>query len=157
MLLGAVLGSFRLPNSKEYYSGASVDDMNHPAEKLFIPAVSALVDAWILENTPALKPYENPMRVRPDVIALVYENFDDENPKYDFHLQTSISRAPDSRSFFSWAPPPQVTCTDQFSDPPLDLNQWQANDYAELRQRIRQHVENCLPKIKAGLPLMLAA
>jgi hypothetical protein len=156
-LLGAVLGSFRLPNSKENYSGTSIKNIEHPAKDIFIPAVSKLTDAWVLENAPAAEPYKNAMLIRPDRMLLVYVDFEEENPKYDFYLQTTLSRAPDSRSFLSFTAPPEITCADKYSEPALDLDQWQANDYAELRERIKRHIDTCLPQIKTGLPLMLAA
>lgn len=157
LVVGALMGSFRLPVSKEHYKGTTVDGILHPANEFFVPAVSKLVDEWIQENAAAAAPYKNAILIRPDTMVLVYANFDEENPKYDFYLQTTVSRSPDSRSFFALDAPPQVTCSNKYSEPALDLMHWQADDYAELRKRIQNHVDDCLPKLKVGLAQLLAA
>jgi len=91
-----------------------------------------------------------------DLMPLDYVNSRDENTKFDLNIQTTVSRKPDSTSYFSFIVPPLVACVDKFADTRLDMKQRKADDYAQRRQHAQQeHVKSYMPKVAAMFLNML--
>jgi len=145
VLVGALLGSFRMPLDKEDYRGNKVENVKHPAISSLLKDIQQAVDGWRRESADG-RIYENPIVVRPDTFALVYSDYDAEQPTYDLYLQTTVSRKPDSAGWFT--APTTVVCRDQYSNLALSLEQWAVDDYAAVKAKSQEHVANCIVKMR---------
>lgn len=157
VLLGLLAQTVIIPHSKENIGGTKIPDVPHPAGNMVIPGLRLALNEWFLKPDVYSGPFDNALYVRPDRMALVYVDFADDNPTFDFYLQTTVSRKPDSTGFISFSPIPQVTCYDKYSDTGLSLDQWKADHYAQVDKRVRQHVESCLKKVSAEFSRLLGA
>lgn len=157
VLLGLLAQTVIIPGSKASNSGTSFPEVSHPAQNIFMPALKSALQDWFQKPDVYPGPFENALYVRPDLMSLVYVDFSDEEPTYDFHLQTTVSRRPDSRGFFTMSAIPEVTCFDTYSKTGLTLEQWKADQYAEIDKRVQLHVQSCLQKVTAEFAHLLGA
>ncbi len=153
MVIGAFLGSFRLPVDKDYYEGTKVDDLWHPAVSELPENIRQAVAGWQEENGMA-STYENPINLRPDTFALVYTEYQTDQPTYDLLIQTTATRKPDSAGWFSTGV--SVVCSDRFDAAPLTREQWAADGYAAVKEKGRKHVANCMDKLRPAFSQMFA-
>lgn len=147
LVVGALLGSFRLPTAKEDYRGTNVDSVRHPVNGEFMGGLTKAVDSWHTERGSDTK-YKNPLLMRADNFSLIYGDFDDETPRYDLYLETAVWRKADSAGWFS--APVYIKCADQFAESKLTLEQWAANDYAQVKARCTEHTNACIKKVQAS-------
>ena len=145
VLVGALLGSFRMPLDKEDYRGDKVENVKHPAVSSLFKNLQQAVDGWRKESA-VERIYENPVVVRPDTFALVYSEYDAEQPTYDLYLQTTVSRKPDSAGWFT--APTTIVCRNQYNNPALSLEQWAVDDYLAVKEKSQEHVANCIAKMQ---------
>lgn len=148
LVVGALLGSFRLPVSKEENRGSKIDSMIHPAASgEIISGLTKEVNRWHAERGTDTK-YKNPLLVRADTFSLIYGDFNEERPYYELNFQTTVSRKADSAGWFT--APVSVTCANQYAEPKLTQAQWEADDYAQVKARRVEHTEACIKKVQAS-------
>lgn len=153
MVVGALMGSFRLPVDKDHYKGTKVEGMWHPGISELPEYIRQAVAGWQEESGTA-GPYQNPINLRPDTFALVYSEYQAEQPTYNLLIQTTASRKPDSAGWFSAGV--SVVCSDRFDTAPLTQEQWAADGYAAVKEKGREHVALCMEKLRPALGQMLA-
>lgn len=144
LVVGALLGSFRLPTAKEDYRGTKVETMRHPATQRLFSEIAATM-AGQQDGEPG-RQYKNPLYARPDTFALVYADSEDEKPPYELFIQTTVWRTPDSGGWFTR--PAVVVCRDTFSVPAFTLPQWETEEYAAVKAKGEEHTRNCARKVE---------
>lgn len=147
LLVGALLGSFRLPMAKEDYRGTNVESLRHPVSGEFMGGLAKAVDSWHAERGRDTK-YKNPLLMRADNFSLIYGDFDDETPRYDLYLETAVWRKADSAGWFST--PVYLKCANQYAESKLTLEQWAADDYALVKARCAEHTSSCIKKLQTS-------
>lgn len=152
LIVGALVGSFRLPTAKEDYKGSSVDTVKHPVYADLMKGLHDSIEEWRIAQ--GAKAYENPVSVRPDTFALVYTEYGAEKPTYDLVIETTVFRKADSAGWL--AAPAVVHCQDAYSDPALTLEQWEADDYAAVKAKGREHTRTCIDRVKAEFARLFA-
>lgn len=150
LVVGALLGSFRTPVAKEDYKGTKIDSVTHPYKTALAPALERVVDAWLTEKQDT-RPLKNPFWIRPNTFSLVFENFSDEEPMFEFWLNTSVSRKPDSAGWLS--APVAVNCNT--TGLKRKLVEWQADDFAAVKKLADEHVKDCAKKTADQLTALL--
>jgi hypothetical protein len=142
LVFGALMGSFRLPASKEDYKGENVASLLHPAGQPLVLGLMPIIENWV-ESNGATRKFKNELLIRKDRFQLVYRDLNQESSVYDFKIEATLSRKPDSSGFFS--APHSFTCT-QTSDASASttLVEWQANDYEKVKAAQRLFVDDCL-------------
>ena len=101
-MLGALLGSFRLPVSKADKRGTNIATEPHPAGRDFLATLGRAIDNFFAGKTPA-KRYVSALNIRQDTFSLVYADFSSDTPEYDLTISTTAFRKPDSAGWFSAA------------------------------------------------------
>lgn len=153
LMVGAMLGSFRLPVSKEDYRGDKIEALPHPAYNVLTEGIQRAVDGWIGRNG-AGRSFKNALLIRPDRFQLVYRGADKEPDRYDLTIQATISRKPDSAGFLSWGHSLVCTSSDHQSD--WTLADWRANDNEKISAFIHRFKEECVATVEAQLDKLLA-
>ena len=153
---GLDVGATCSRTNKENVRDAVDSAMSHSARSLILQSMAGTLDKPLSIYPPAATAYKNPVQSHSYVIPLGYLNLGDENTKFDLNIQTTVSRKPDSTSYFSFIVPPLVACVDKFADTGLDMKQREADDYAQRRQHAqKEHVKSYMPKVAAMFLNML--
>ena len=154
LVFGALMGSFRLPASKEDYKGERVTSLLHPAGQPLMLGLMPIIENWVASNG-ADRKFKNAIFIRKDRFQLVYRDSTQEPAVYDLKIEATLSRKPDSSGFFS--APHAFTCT-QTSDvsAATTLLEWQANDYEKIKVAQRLFVDDCLQLASNHLNQILA-
>ncbi|KYC29113.1 hypothetical protein ACY05_00590 [Sterolibacterium denitrificans] len=147
LVVGALLGSFRLPVAKEDYRGTKVETMRHPAMQHLFGGITATMAGQ--QEGKSGRQYKNPLYARPDTFALVYADSEDEKPPYELFIQTTVWRKPDSGGWLT--SPVMVVCRDTFSASAFTLSQWEMEDYAAVKAKGEEHIRNCVGKVELAL------
>lgn len=152
MVVGALLGSFRTPVDKDHYKGDHIETVPHPADNVMRDALAPVVGQWLVEH-PQRTAFKNPIQLRPDTFALVYDKYD-ELPEYRLKLQTTVARKADSAGWLT--APVTVTCTSDFAESLHKMDEWAADDYAMVKAKEAEHAQACAKQVQASLDKMLA-
>lgn len=154
LVVGALLGSFRTPISKENYKGEKVSTLQHPQYPDLFSGMGPLIDDWVKKNAEG-RNFKNPLLIRPDRYQLIYRGTDEKPDYYDLKIESSISRLLDSGNrFFSLHK--TFTCTYIDDQSKTTLEDWQRNDYEKVRQVHAKFVADCLKLAEKELPALLA-
>jgi hypothetical protein len=148
MVVGLFLGAGFLPPTKENNRGSKITAYPHP----LFPELAQSVSQWAAVNKPDKK-FKNPLLIRPDVFLLVYSDLSDEKTSFELQASASISRKPDSGGWFTSHE--KVYCGSTFNKEKMTLEQWQANDYAEVKKRMAVYSQECITTVVAALPKLL--
>lgn len=148
LVVSLFLGAGFLPPTKENNRGSKITAYPHP----LFPGLARSVSQWAAENKPDKK-FKNPLLIRPDVFLLVYSDLTDEKTSFELQASASISRKPDSGGWFTSHE--KVFCGSTFNKEKMSLEQWQANDYAEVKKRMAVYNQECIATVVAALPKLL--
>lgn len=153
MVVGALLGSFRTPVSKEDYRGDQKESFAHPAIDDLYLGMQRQVERWVTDNAPA-RPFKNELLIQPLRFQLVYRGSDSVPDPYDLKITALVRRKPDSAGFFSQ--PQQYLCESKDEQSPWGLADWEANEGKRLKAFMQQFVTDCLASVQWELPKLLA-
>lgn len=153
MVVGALLGSFRTPVSKEDYRGDKKEAFAHPAIKDLYLGMQPLVERWVIENAVG-RSFENELQIQPLRFQLVYRGSDIVPDPYDIKIAALVRRKPDSGGFFT--KPQQHLCESVDGKSPWGLADWEANEGQRLKAFMQQFVIDCLASVQGALPRLLA-
>jgi len=153
LALGALMGSFRLAVSKEDYKGETIATVIHPADRNLNLGLQPIVDSWVQKNAEG-RTFKNPLWTRLDRFQLVYRGTDEKPDYFDLKIQATLGRKLDSGNFL--LSPKTFTCTWVDDKSKTTLADWQANDYAKVRQAGEEFVADCLKTAEKNLPTLLA-
>jgi hypothetical protein len=145
MILGAFAGSFRTPVAKENYRGTKVEQLLHPARRELQGELTRAVDSWHVEYGVDAY-YKNPIRIRPETFALIFGEYTSDTPTYELVIRTVVQRTPDSS--FSFMPGTWLVCSNSYSEPAMTLQQWADDDYAMVKARGHEHVQQCAKQVR---------
>jgi len=154
LVIGALMGSFRMAVPKEDYKGDNVTSLLHPAGQPLLLGLMPMVEDWVKSNAPDRK-FKNEIFIRQDRFQLVYRDLNQEPTTYDLKIEATLFRKPDSSGFFST--PHSVTCM-QTSETSASttLDEWKANDYEKVKAAQKLFVDDCLQLANKNLNQMLA-
>jgi len=152
LVVGAMLGGFRLPVSKDDYRGTKVETLPHPAMDGLAKGIEKALLEWREKNGVRGTVYKHPVLIRKDRFALVFGEYMADKPYYDLQIQTTVLHKPDNAIWF--LNPEYVTCVSNFQGMNLQLDQWTADDYALVRARGREHVRDCVQKTQAAFDVL---
>lgn len=148
VVVGLFLGAGILPPGKEDNRGSKIDTYPHP----LLPELEKNIGSWLAANKPDAK-FKNPLLIRPDTFLLVYSDLVGANTSFGLQTSATISRKPDSAGWLT--SPESVNCSSNFKDEKMELAQWQADDYAEVKKRMAIFNQECIATVTAALPKLL--
>ncbi len=154
LLVGALLGGFRLAVPKEDYKGETVSTLQHPQYPGLFTGMWPLIDDWVKKNAEG-RTFKNALSIRPDRYQLVYRGTDEKPDYYDLKIESSISRLLDSGNRF-FSQHKTFTCTYVDDQSKATLEDWKRNDYEKIRQAHVKFVADCLKVAEKEMPALLA-
>lgn len=152
MILGALAGSFFNTVGKEDNRGRKIDDLKHPADEKFIQILQKKIDAWLDENKSTEK-FKNPLSLRQDTFSLIYNDMNSDKATYDLNIGVSYVRKADSAGWFT--APNAVGCFKKFSGNGFGIEEWQANDYSEVKKQMLNFIQECAGQFTNEIPKLL--
>lgn len=150
----AFMGGLHLPAlSNNAYNGEKIEAVEHPAKSGLTEGLRAAIRHWQQVNGKQNAVYKNPFTIRLDRFALLYRDLSAEQTIYDLYIETTVSRKPDSSSWFSG--PEEIHCSTEDTDRNFTLDQWTAKDYERVRALGRDHVKSCIEQVASSLDKLM--
>ena len=155
LVVGALMGSFRMAVPKEDYKGDNITSLLHPAGQPLLLGLMPIIEDWVKLNA-ADRKFANALLIRQDRFQLVYRELGQEPTIYDLKIEATLSRKPDSAGFFS--APQSFTCAwASDASASITLDDWKANDYEKVKAAQKLFVDDCLQRVNKNLNDLLAS
>ncbi|MDW5500332.1 hypothetical protein R6Y99_11085 [Pseudomonas lundensis] len=136
--------------SKDTLKGSSVDTLPEPTKSYLVPKAKAVIADWLQKNGAGYS-YKNNLNITPAKWLLVYQELSKSDTQFELRYAVTFYKRPEGGSMFS--------AFDQFKCSPTprvaSLAQWQASDYAMVKQVTTEYMDNCLSQLDGQLTALL--
>ena len=136
--------------SKDALKGSSVDTLPEPTKSYLVPKAKVVIADWLQKNGAGYS-YKNNFNITPARWLLVYQELAKSDTQFELRYAVTFYKRPEGGNMFS--------AFDQFKCSPIprsaSLTQWQASDYAMVKQVTTEYMDNCLSQLDGQLTTLL--
>lgn len=136
--------------SKDTLKGSSVDTLPEPTKSYLVPKAKVVIADWLQKNGAGYS-YKNNLNITPARWLLVYKELAKSDTQFELRYAVTFYKRPEGGNMFS--------AFDQFKCSPIprsaSLTQWQASDYAMVKQVTTEYMDNCLSQLDGQLTTLL--
>ena len=136
--------------SKDALKGSSVDTLPEPTKSYLVPKAKVVIADWLQKNGAGYS-YKNNLNITPARWLLVYQELAKSDTQFELRYAVTFYKRPEGGNMFS--------AFDQFKCSPIprsaSLTQWQASDYAMVKQVTTEYMDNCLSQLDGQLTTLL--
>lgn len=136
--------------SKDTLKGSSVDTLPEPTKNYLVPKAKVVIADWLQKNGAGYS-YKNNLNITPARWLLVYQELAKSDTQFELRYAVTFYKRPEGGNMFS--------AFDQFKCSPTprsaSLTQWQASDYAMVKQVTTEYMDNCLSQLDGQLTTLL--